>query len=288
MNDLERQNDRTGPVRADVGPNAEARNHRWDRLVAIALVGTIAARAIGREVTRRIQNHDTAAGGYDIKVRTTHLRLNPIVAIAIATVGLALIFGFETGRLEFRRSTLETATPAAAVDISLERLIRSRVTRRLQRERRLNAPPNVNEKAIDEELRRTREHPVYLMIKATMTDHLEEQGYQRVAIKRTLDESHFMLSMDEAAAFDKIIRSYRSSMSISDEKFATFLNEQEQLFGSSTVTCRGAGRYDISFAFLIQLLAEYPRDLDPVAGAISFIHRSTEEIERERRGARFD
>ena len=210
------------------------------------------------------------------------------MATAIASAGLALIFGFENGRLNFRSSTLETASPAAAVDISLERLLRPRVTRRLQTEHRLNALPIVNEKAIDEELRRTREHPLYLMIKARMTDHLEEQGYQRVTIKRTLDERHFMLSMDEDAALDKIIRSYRSSFSVSDEKLATFLNEQEQLFGSSTVAWRGADRYDTSFAFLIQLLAEYPSELERVAGAISFLHRSTAEIEKELRGARLD
>jgi hypothetical protein len=58
MNDLERQKDRAGPVRADAGPNAGARNHRWGWLAAIALVGTTAAWATGREVTWRIQNHD--------------------------------------------------------------------------------------------------------------------------------------------------------------------------------------------------------------------------------------
>jgi hypothetical protein len=229
--------------------------------------------------------HDIAAASYDIKVRTTHLPLSPIMAIA---VGLALIFWLETGRLDFRRSKPESSTPAAAVDISLERLMRSRVTRRLQKANRMNASPNVNEKAIDEELRRTREHPLYLMIKATITVHLEEQGYQRVATKRTLDERHLMLSMDEEAALDKIIRSYRSSFSVSDQKLVTFLNEHEQRFGSSTVASRGADRYDTSFAFLIQLLAEYPRDLERVAGAISFLHRSTEDIEKELRGARLD
>jgi hypothetical protein len=232
--------------------------------------------------------HDIAACREDVEVRTTHLRLNPIVAIAIASAGLALIFGLQTGRLDFRRSTLETFTPAAAVDISLERLMRSRVTRRLQREHRLNVPPNVNENAIDDELRRTREHPVYLIIKATMTDHLEKQGYQRIAMKRTVDAKHFMMSLDDEAALDQIIRSYRSSFSVPDKEFATFLKEQEQLFGSSTVAWRGADRYDTSFAFLIQLLAEYPKDLEPVAGAIRFLHRSTEEIERERQGGRLE
>ena len=229
-----------------------------------------------------------AAARYKSNVRRTHFRLNPIVATAIASVGLALIFGFENGRLNFRSSTLETASPAAAVDISLERLLRPRVTRRLQTEHRLNALPIVNEKVIDEELRRTREHPLYLMIKAIMTDHLEEQGYQRVAIKRTMDERHLMLSMNEEAALYKIIRSYRSTFSVSDQKAAKFFNEQEQLFGSSSVSCRGAGCYDTSFAVLIQLLAEFPKDLDPVAGTISILHRSTEEIQRELRGARRD
>ena len=232
--------------------------------------------------------HDIAAGRYDLEVRTTHLRLNPTVAIAIASVGLALVFGFETGRLDFGRSTLETSTPAAAVDISLERLIRLRVTRRLQREHRLNAPPNVNEPAIDEELNRTREHPLYLMINATITDDLEERGYRQFYIKRILDTRQFMLSLDDQAALDQIIRSYRSSFSVTDDKFATSLKEQEQLVGRSAVAWRGADRYETSLAFLIQLLAEYPRDFEPVARAISFFHRSTEECERELRGGKLD
>ena len=232
--------------------------------------------------------HDIAACREDVEVRTTHLRLNPIVAIAIASAGLALIFGLQTGRLDFRRSTLETATTAAAVDISLERLMCSRVTRRLQREHRLNAPPNVNEKAIDDELRRTREHPLYLTIKAKMTDHLQSQGYERVAIKRTQDARYFMLSMNAETTLDRFIRSYRGSFSAPNEKIATFLNEQEQLFGESIVARRGADRYDTSIAFLIQLLAESPKDLEPVARAIRFLHRSTDEIERERQGGRLD
>ena len=232
--------------------------------------------------------YDIAGARNQIASLLSHFGLNPIVAIAIASLALALIFGLETSRLGFRHWALETSNPAQAVDISLERLTRPLVAMRLQREHRLNASPNVNEKTIEAELRRVHEHPLYLSIKARMTDHLQSQGYERVTIKRTEDARYFMLSMNAETTLDRFIRSYRGSFSAPNEKIATFLNEQEQLFGKSIVAWRGGGRYDTSFGFLIQLLAEYPEDLEPIAGAIRILHRSTEEIERERRGRRLD
>jgi len=228
--------------------------------------------------------HDIAGARSPIASLLSYVGMNPVVAIAIASVGLALIFGLETGRLGFHHWALETSDPAEAVDISLERLMRSRVTRRLQREQHLNASPNVNEKTIDDALRKVREHPLYLTIKARLTDDLQSQGYERVTIKRTQDARYLMLSMNAETTLDRFIRSYRGSFSAPNEKIATFLNEHEQLLGKSIVARRGADRYDTTFAFLIQLLAEYPRDLEPVAGAFSLVPRSPEEIERELRG----
>ena len=228
--------------------------------------------------------YDIAGARNQIASLLSHFGLNPIVAIAIASLALALIFGLETSRLGFHHWALETSNPAQAVDISLERLMRPRVAMRLQREHRLNASPSVNEKTIEAELRRVREHPLYLSIKARMTDHLQSQGYERVTIKRTQDARYFMLSMNAETTLDRFIRSYRGSFSAPNEGIATFLNEQEQLFGKSIVARRGGDRYDTSFGFLIQLLAEYPEDFEPIAGAISLVPRSPEEIERELRG----
>ena len=119
-----------------------------------------ASRSPGKEAGD--PGHDIAGARNRIASLLSHVGLNPMVAIAIASVALALIFGLETGRLGFHLWALETSNPAQAVDISLERLMRSRVTMRLRREHRLNASPNVNEKTIEAELRRVREHPLYL------------------------------------------------------------------------------------------------------------------------------
>jgi hypothetical protein len=241
-----------------------------------------ASRSPGKEAGD--PGHDIAGARNRIASLLSHFGLNPMAAIAIASVALALIFGLETGRLGFHRWAIETSNPAQAVDISLQRLMRSRVTMRLRREHRLNASPNVNDETIEAELRRVREHPLYLSIKARMTDHLQSQGYERVTIKRTQDARYFMLSMNAETTLDKFIRSYRGSFSAPNERIATFLNEQEQLFGKSNVARRCADRYDTSFGFLIQLLAEYPEDFEPIAGAISLVPRSPEEIERKLRG----
>jgi hypothetical protein len=228
--------------------------------------------------------HDIAGARNRVQSLLSHVGTNPMVAIAIASVALALSFGFETGRLGFHRWAIETSNPAQAVDISLQRLMRSRVTMRLRREHRLNASPNVNDETIEAELRRVREHPLYLTIKSRMTDHLQSQGYERVSIKRTQDARYPMLSLNAETTLDRFIRSYRGSFSAPNGRIATFLNEQEQLFGKSIVARRGDDRYDTSFGFLIQLLAEYPEDFEPIAGAISLVSRSPEEIEREVRG----
>jgi hypothetical protein len=241
-----------------------------------------ASRSPGKEAGE--PGHDIAGARNRIASLLSHVGMNPMVAIAIASVALALVFGLETSRLGFHHWAHETSNPAQAVDILLERLMRPRVAMRLQREHRLNASPNVNEKTIEAELRRVREHPLYLSIKARMTDHLQSQGYERVTIKRTQDARYIMLSMNAETTLDKVIRSYRGSFSAPNEKIATFLNEQEQLFGKSIVAQRGGDRYETAFGFLIQLLAEYPEDFEPIAGAISLVPRSPEEIEREVRG----
>jgi hypothetical protein len=46
------------------------------------------------------------------------------------------------------------------------------------------------------------------------------------------------------------------------------------------VTRGPADRYDVAVTLLIQLLFEYPDDLNPVAGAVRILAGATQEIER--------
>jgi hypothetical protein len=216
----------------------------------------------------------------DPQPRLRHLGLSPMVAITIATAGLALGFGLETDRFGFRLRNLPECSPAEAVDISLQRLMRLCVSQRLQRERRLNASPYANRATIDDELGRIREHPLYVMIKERMTDHLRNEGYERVALHRTEDPNIIMLSLDAEAALSMFIHSLRASVPTPNEKIVTFLKDQEEICGKSIVARRGADRYDVYFPFLIQLLGEYPDGLEPIAKAVEFVPRPSEEIER--------
>ena len=159
------------------------------------------------------------------------------------------------------------------MDISLQRLMRSRVSQRLQRERRLNASPDTNRATIDDELGRIREHPLYVMIKERMTDHLRNEGYDRVPLHQPQDPTVPMLSLDAEAALDTFMHSLRASFAAPNEKIVTFLKDHEEIFGKSIVARRGADRFDVTFPFLIQLLGEYPDGLEPVATAVEIIPR---------------
>ncbi len=214
--------------------------------------------------------------------RRRHLRLSPIAAIAAA--GLALAFGLDSDRLGLQLRDPSAVSPAEAVDISLQRLVRTRVAQRLQKEHRLNVSPQRNRQTIDDELRRMRVHPLYAVINEMMTEHLRNEGYDRVTINPTLDQQDSMLSMDAETTLNQFIHSLRASFPAPNEKIASFLKDQEDVFGKSIVERRSADRYDAAFTFLIQLLFEYPDDFKPVAGAVKFFPRSSQDIERGIRG----
>ena len=213
-----------------------------------------------------------------------HLRLSPIAATAIATAGLALGIGLETDHFGFRLWNMPECSPEDAVDISLQRLMRFRVSQRLRRERCLNASPYTNRATIDDELGRIREHPLYVMIKDRMTHHLRNEGYDRITLQRTQDPDALMLSFDAEAVLDAFIHSLRASFSAPNAQIAAFLKEQEEIFGESIGARRGANRCDVTFPFLIQLLGEYPDGLEPVATAVELVPRPGAEIERGIRG----
>jgi hypothetical protein len=216
--------------------------------------------------------------------RRRRIRLSPFVAVAIASIGLMLVCGLDTDRFGFHRWTPETSSLAEAVDISLQRLMRSRVTERLQREHRLNALPHEYRTTIDGELGRIREQAIYAMIKDKMTDHLRNEGYHRVPIKRTMDLKESMLSAEAENSLNKFIHSLRASFPAPNEKVATFLKDMKNSFGGSIVAYGTDDGYDVAFTVLIQLIHDYPDDLEPVATAVRLLPRREEEIERSLRG----
>ena len=144
--------------------------------------------------------------------------------------------------------------------------------------------PAMNMSAIDTELIRNREHPLYVRIKEMMTTHLLINGYDRVPLSVTQNSEVPVLSLDAMAALHTYIRSVRASFPVSNEKVVTILNDQAEILGESLVARRGAGRYDVALAFLIQLLCEFPDELEPVASVVTFVPVPTEEIERGLRG----
>ena len=213
-----------------------------------------------------------------------HLRLSPIAAIAIAAAGLALAIGLENDRFGFRLSSPPACSPAEAVDISLQRVIRVRLSQRLQRERRRNASPDTNRATLDDALVRIREHPVYVMIKERMTDHLRNQGYDRVPLRQPHDPTAPVLSLDAEAALETFMYSLQAFFPAPNEKIVTFLNDHEEIFGKSIASRGGADRCDVTVPLLIQLLAEDPDGLELVAAAVEIIPRPGEDIERALRG----
>jgi hypothetical protein len=199
------------------------------------------------------------------------LRLNPLGATAIAGLCLAMVFGLDNNWFEYHGTALRSVSPAESVDIWLRRLVRSRVVNRLQRERRVNGSLIENQAAIDGELARIRNHPLYLTIKEKMAEHLRNNGYQSVQITRTADPREPMLSIEAETSLVKFVHSLRAICPAPDAKVAAFLRDQEATFGGSLAAHNGAGGYDVAFAFLIQFVFEFPDELAPVASAVKVV-----------------
>jgi hypothetical protein len=217
-------------------------------------------------------------------LRRRNFRLSPVTAIGIAAAGLALGFGLETGHFGFHVGAERTLGPVPAADFALQNLMRTRITQRLDRQRRLNSPQARNQVAIDTELARVREHSLYVTIKEMMADHLRSEGYARIPLTATDDPNDPMLSLDAKAALHAFINSLRISFIATNENLVSFLENVEEANGESVVVHRGAGRYDATFALLIQLLCEFPDDLEPVASSVTFRPIPAEEIDRRFRG----
>jgi hypothetical protein len=234
--------------------------------------------AIGCHESRAGQISNTSG------LRRRQLRLSPVMAIGIAAAGLALGVGLETGHFGFRLGAEKTLGPLEAANYALRYLMRVPVTKRLDRQRRPNDAQARNQVAIDTELARVREHSLYVKIKEMIADHLRSEGYARIPLTAKQDPNDPMLSLDAKAAIHTYIASLQVSFLATNENLVTFLKSEEEANGESVVIHRGAGRYDATFALLIQLLCEFPDDLELVASSVTFHPIPTEEIERRLRG----
>jgi hypothetical protein len=218
-------------------------------------------------------------------LRRRHFRLSPFMAIGIAAAGLALGIGLETGRSGSQRGAERTLGPVEAADFALQHLMHTRVAQRLDRQqRRRNSSQARNQAAIDTELARVRERSLYVMIKEMMADHLRSEGYDRIPLIATDDPNDPKLSLDAKVALQAFITSLRASFLATNENLVTFLKNEEEANGEWVVVHRGAGRYDAAFTLLIQLLCEFPDDLEPVASSVTFHPIPEEEIERRLKG----
>jgi hypothetical protein len=212
------------------------------------------------------------------------LRLGPTAAIVVAAAGLALIYELDTNHFGFQFQTPPSTSPDEAVDISLRRLVRTRIADRFRREKRLSGSLLEIELAIDDEFARIREHPLYLMIKEKMAEHLRSAGYEIVPIKKTPDPKLPMLSLEAETALHNFTHSVRANCRAPNGKAAALLRDQEEQFGKSIAAHDGTGGYDVALSFLIQLLFECPDDFSKDVDAVRFFPLTTEELEAGFRG----
>ena len=228
-----------------------------------------------------IESHGTSTSRVNDRHQSPRrrLRLSPIAAIIAAAGGLALIFEPENFRIGFLQHELTTVSPEEAVDISVCRRAGSRVIARFQKANRLNPTPQRNRESVDAELGRILDHPLYAMIKERMTDHLRSKGYDRATINAKPDSIDPTLSSDVEITLNRFIHSLRASFPAPNDTVASFLDDHEDVFGSSTVQHLGAGGYDATLTLLIQLLFEFPDELKPFAGAVKLVPHDCRDIE---------
>jgi hypothetical protein len=234
--------------------------------------------AIGCHESRAGQISNTSG------LRRRHFRLSPVMAIGIAAAGLALGVGLETGHFSFHLGAEKTLSLEEGVDISLRLLMRARVIGRLEREGRLNNTQARNLATVENELQRLRKHPLYVTIKEMSTAQLRTEGYDRIHLTATGDSIDTTLSFAALTALHRFISSLRASFPATNETFVSFLNDEEEANGESVVVHSGAGPYDATLAVMIQLVCEFPNDLEPVASSVTFHPIPAEEIERRVRG----
>jgi hypothetical protein len=217
-------------------------------------------------------------------LRRRLVRLSPITAIGIATAGLVLGVELETHHFGSHLGAAKTLGLEEGVDISLRLLMRARVIGRLEREGRLNDTQARNLATVENELGRLRKHPLYVTIKEMTTAKLRTEGYDRIHLTATGDSIDTALSLDAISALHGFITSLRASFPATNENFVNFLNDEEEANGESVVVHSGAGLYNAALVVMIQLVSEFPDDLEPVASSVTFHPIPAEEIDRRFRG----
>lgn len=154
------------------------------------------------------------------RCRWPRFRLSPIAAVGIASLALAIGFGLTNNLFEAGVREQQTRSASEAVDISLERLMRSRVAQRLEREHQPIGSRFEKRPTVDDELDRLRAHPLYAIMSDMMTQHLRNEGYDRVSIKRTQDTAVLMLSDDVEFSLNKFLHLVRTAFPAPNEKVA--------------------------------------------------------------------
>jgi hypothetical protein len=143
--------------------------------------------------------------------RRGRLRVTPLVAIAIAVAALFLCGRLQTGGFSFLGPQAQNVDTKTAVDISVRRLVLSRVARRIEMTCRADASPSTLRQRVDDEIQGIRNQPLYQRISDTLVDHLRDRGYNSVTLSPTTDAAELMLAIEPEQCLDKFIRWRRCS-----------------------------------------------------------------------------
>jgi hypothetical protein len=200
--------------------------------------------------------------------RRGRLRVNPLVAIAIAVAALFLCGRSQTGGFSFLRPQPQTVDTKTAVDISVRRLVLARVARRIEMTCRADASPSTLRQRVDDEIQRIRNRPLYQHISDTLVDHLRDRGYNIVTLLPTTDAAEPKLAIEPEQCLDKFIRWRRCSFPPVSGDVAAYLKTMEESFGKEIVERTADGSYQTPLSFLIQLLFQYPEQFSRMDGAI--------------------
>jgi hypothetical protein len=167
--------------------------------------------------------------------RRERLRVNPLVAIAIAVASLFLCGRSQTGGFSFLCPQPQTVDTKTAVDISVRRLVLPRVARRIELKRRATASPLTLQQRVDDEIQGIRNQPLYQRISDTLVDHLRDRGYNVVTLLPTTDAAEPKLAIEPEQCLDKFMRWRRCSFPPVSGDVAAYLKTTEESFGKEIV-----------------------------------------------------
>jgi hypothetical protein len=200
--------------------------------------------------------------------RRARFRVNPLVAIAIAVAPLFLCGRSKTGGFSFLCPQPQTVDTKTAVDISVRRLVRPRVARRIEMTCLADASPPTLQQRVDDEIQRIRNQPLYQRIRNTLVDYLRDHGYNFVTLLPSTDSAEPKLAIEPEQYLDRFMRWRRCSFPPVSGEVAAYLKTTEESFGKEIVERTEDGSYQTSLSFLIQLLFRYPEQFSRMDGAI--------------------